>query len=294
MSKSTPTLRVYLRRSREDHQHYSIDTQRSGAKRFVEQVLPLKEGKTSLPWDQRVEYIDEDSGGEFVNRREINRLVEESARGDILVCRDQSRFGREILEVTLILRKLITEKGTRVFYYSEDIEVLYEDVVSKILIFARGIGPEFEREAIRSRTREALRERVRQGRVAGGRCYGYKNVRKVDDAGRSYTIQEVDPDQAIVVKRIFEMRRKGYGLRKITKILNDERIPSARRRGKGSGSWSPGAVREMLYRERYRGIVVHGKIVKVDRGGTRIRKKSSKDVLRLEAPHLRIVDDDVW
>lgn len=50
-----PTLRVYLRRSHDDHQHHSIDTQREGAMRFVHGTLPGLVGDVEIRWESREE-----------------------------------------------------------------------------------------------------------------------------------------------------------------------------------------------------------------------------------------------
>ena len=51
----------------------------------------------------------------------------------------------------------------------------------------------------------------------------------------------------------------------------------------------------MLYRELYRGVVVWNKSQKTVRGGTRgQRRRPMEEWLRVEAPDLRIVPEDVW
>ena len=85
-----------------------------------------------------------------------------------------------------------------------------------------------EAEAIRSRTREALRNRVANGRIAGGSCFGYRLVRQKDPNGRAYTLAEIDPKQADIVRRIFREYVDGRGVRRIAKGLNDDGIASPR------------------------------------------------------------------
>jgi hypothetical protein len=69
--------------------------------------------------------------------------------------------------------------------------------------------------------------------------------------------------------------------------------PSAGRRG--TGSWSPIAIREILLRERYRGVYVHGVKDTIERGGKRIAVAADpKDSLPVELPEWRIVDEVTW
>jgi hypothetical protein len=147
-----------------------------------------------------------------------------------------------------------------------------------------------ELESIRSRTREALRARARAGRIAGGRCYGYRMERKSDGAGRRFTLASLDDAQAPIVKRIFEEYRDGRGLKAITKGLNREGVPGPR-----GGAWVPSAIRKMLQNPRYRGIYVHGKVKKLRRAGVIVRVKADPaEVVVVDIPEWRIVDDHAW
>lgn len=115
-----------------------------------------------------------------------------------------------------------------------------------------------ELEAIRSRTREALRSRVRDGRIAGGSCYGSRLERRSDGSGRKYTLAIVNETEAPIVRRIYDEFLAGRGLKQIAHRLNNEGIPAPSAGRRGSGSWAPGAVRTILLNIRYRGVYLHG------------------------------------
>ncbi len=287
-------LRIYLRRSKADegHQQFSLDVQREGCRTFVNDILPQRFNVQPV-WSQRVEYVDDDrAGDDFLGRVELCRLREEARQGDIIICRDQSRLGRDALEVTLAVRELVQASGARLFFYVDAQEVPYAKAIDAAMTFVRGVGHQMELEAIRSRVTEALRSRVRAGRIAGGRCFGYALKRETDGSGRGYTTAVVDPEQAAIVRRIFREYRDGRGIKSIAINLNNDRIPSPR---KASGSWSPGAIREMLRNARYRGLYVHGRIKRVRRGGKYLATPAPvEEIISVDVPEWRIVDDEMW
>ncbi len=284
------TIRTYVRRSKNDDgkQQFSLDVQRAGCREFVKNA---QFGARPL-----VEYVDDGkSGDDFHSRAGLRKLIADTKAGDVVVCRDQSRLGRDAIEVTLVVRDLVRDRGCRLFYYVNGQQVQFANAIDQATTFIQGTGHQMELEAIRSRTREALRSRVLAGRIAGGRCFGYQLERCRDAGGRSYTVAIVDPEQAKIVVRIFEEYLAGYGLKAIAHRLNSDRIPSPMAGRRGTGSWSPGAVRVVLLNARYRGQYIHGKVKRVRRAGVSERVKADQsDVMTVEVPEWRIIDDATW
>lgn len=190
-------------------------------------------------------------------------------RGDVIICRDQSRLGRDAIEVTLVIRDLVRDRGCHLFYYSTGHEVQFANAIDQATTFIQGTGHQMELEAIRSRTREALRSRVRQGRIAGGACYGYTLERQNDGSGRRYTIATVNEQHAAIIRRIYAEYLANRGLKAIAHQLNNEGIPAPSAGRRGSGSWAPSAVRTILRNPRYRGVYIHGRIKKVRQAAAR-------------------------
>ncbi len=290
VEESTMTIRTYCRRSKNDEgkQQFSLDVQAAGCADFIER---MNFGALS-----HVPYLDDGrAGDDFLTRTGLRQLLADAKPGDVIVCRDQSRLGRDAIEVTLVIRDLVRDRGCRLFYYVTGQEVLFANAIDQATTFIQGTGHQMELEAIRSRTREALRSRVREGRIAGGACFGYTLERKSDGSGRRYTVAVINEPEADIVRRIFELFLYDHGIKAIAHILNAEgvRAPSAGRRG--SGSWAPGAVRTVLLNPRYRGVYMHGRIKKVRRGGATIRAKADPhEVLTIDVPEWRIVEDDIW
>jgi site-specific DNA recombinase len=99
------------------------------------------------------------------------------------------------------------------------------------------------------------------------------------------------------VQRIFERYREGHSLKRIAIDLNDDKVVSPQpQKGRITQAWCPSSVRHILHNERYRGLVIWGKTVKVrSEKGTRIyRKRNESDWCRKEIPSQRIVSDKLF
>ena len=283
-------VRTYCRRSKNDDgkQQFSLDVQDDGCTDMIQRL--------GLGSAERVPYVDDGrEGDDFHTREDLRRLLREAQHGDVIVCRDQSRLGRDAIEVTLVVRDLVRDRGCKLYYYVTGQEVPFANAIDQATTFIQGTGHQMELEAIRSRTREALRSRARDGRIAGGACFGYRLERKSDGSGRKYTIAVIHEDEARIVRRIYEECLSGRGLKQIAHRLNNEGVPSPSAGRRGSGSWASSAVRTILLNPRYRGIYLHGRIKKVRQHGARCRVKADpREVIETEILEWRIVDDATW
>ena len=103
--------------------------------------------------------------------------------------------------------------------------------------------------------------------------------------------RRINPTEAAIVQRIFEQYASGLGLTRLAKQLNAEQVPPPRG---GRRGWAPSAIREMLRRELYHGVVLWNRIQTVQRASTkRQRHRSSADWLRLSVPKLQTVSNDL-
>src|SRR2546428_4848663 len=215
-----------------------------------------------------------------------------------LVMSEESRLGRESIEVAYALKQL-AQAGVRVWLYLEDRERTLESPTDKLLMSVTAFADELEREKARQRTHDALARKARAGHVTGGVVFGYDNraVLALGGEGRRGHVERViNPDQAAIVRRIFEMAAAGLGVRRIAVTLNDERVeaPLPRRRGRPR-SWSPSSVQAILARPLYRGEIVWNRQRKRDQWGVkRYLDRPAHEWIRVPAPDLRIVSDELW
>jgi hypothetical protein len=138
--------------------------------------------------------------------------------------------------------------------------------------------------------------KAKAGHVTGGRVFGYNNVDVRSPSGdRSHVIRQVNPCEAVIVRRIFELCAAGAGLTRITKPLNEEGAPAPRAQQGRPAAWVPSSVREVLLRQLHRGEIVWNQTRKRDRWGLSKRAdRPTGDWLRVSAPDLQIVSDALW
>lgn len=112
------------------------------------------------------------SGGKDPDKRKLGPLLKIIQRGDVIICSEISRLGRDLYMVMDILH-FCMEQGC-IIYTVKDKFILGDDIQSKVLAFAFGLSAEIERQMIRQRTKEGLKLRVKMG-VLVGRPIGKTN-----------------------------------------------------------------------------------------------------------------------
>jgi site-specific DNA recombinase len=291
---------VYARKSTEQNvadDAKSVTRQVENARAFA-----AKRGWTVL--DEHV-YIDDGfSGAEFERRPGFTRMMGTLAAGapfSVLVVSEQKSIGREMTETPYVIKQL-DMAGVEVWSYMEDRCLTPRNSTDKLMTSVQGFADEEHRVKTALRVREAHSRLARSGRVTGGRLFGYRNTdvfTGVDAHGRplrSHVDREINPEEAAVVVRIFEMYASGLGLKAIAKRLLG--TPSPKYSG-GSPGWAPSTVRAILQRDAYRGMLVWGRRKKRDQWGQldRDRKRSRRpegEWVRATRDDLRIVSEDLW
>jgi site-specific DNA recombinase len=154
------------------------------------------------------------------------------------------------------------------------------------------------------RTRRGQEGVARSGKSAGGRAYGY-----IPAAASVTGSEEIEPTQAAVVRRIFELYADGTSPRNIAARLNAEGVlsPGAswkRTVRRTDGKWLASAIHGdvkrgtgILNNRRYTGVVSWGRTEWTrsasDSSDRRVKVLESARVERTDE-RLRIVSDDLW
>jgi site-specific DNA recombinase len=171
---------------------------------------------------------------------------------------------------------------------------------ANILLGFKGIMNEEYIRELTDRTRRGLQGAALEGTHTGGRCFGYQNVTLPHNGNskRRPSKLVVDPEQAEIVKRIFQMYADGFSLKAIAKKFNAEKVISPRpATGRLQQSWCPSSIRPILHNERYTGVVVFGKTrkhVKATDNKRVARPGPEADKIRKDFPDQRIVSESLW
>ena len=190
-------------------------------------------------------YADEGiSGTSLKYRDEFNRMVADCKAGkiDIIICKNVSRFARNVTDCIGIVRDLAALKPpVGVFFESESIFSLKEDSQMALTFLATMAE---EESHTRSRSMEtSLRMRLDNGIPLTPKLLGYTH-----DANGEL---EINPEEAPTVKLAFYMYLYGYS----TGQIADTFIALGRRSYLGNIKWTAGSIVQILRNERHCGDV---------------------------------------
>jgi site-specific DNA recombinase len=292
---------VYARKSTE--QTGVADEARSVTRQIEHAKLYAAKKGWTVP--NELIFVDDGiSGAEFERRPGFQRLLASLKHRppfQFLVVMDESRLGRESIEVSSLL-KLISVAGVVTYCYLDDKAVQLDTPTDKVMLALRGFTDESERTRGAQRTHDAMVRKARAGHVTGGRVYGYDNIEilsgLLDAYGRpkrDHVERRVNQEQSSVVRRIFQLCAAGKGMVSIARLLNDEGRPAPRNSQGRRISWSPSSVRSLLFRRLYLGEVIYNKTKKRNPWGIQQqRKRPEREWIKIPMPQLQIVSDAEW
>ncbi len=217
---------------------------------------------TTPNWTMAGIFADEGITGTSARKRpEFLKMVRQCRQKkiDIVLTKSISRFARNTVDCLNYIRSL-KELGIAIIFEKENINTLETD--SELLITMMSSFAQSESESISANVRWGMRQSMREGKavIQYSRLYAYE--RGEDDK------PQVIPEQAEVVKDIFNQYLAGASLRMIKAKLESEHIPNV----SGGENWTTTSIRSILTNEKYCGDVLRQK--------TYISDCISKKVLR--------------
>ena len=222
--------------TQQEIQHHSLEAQRT----YYEKLIAGNPG-----WEFVEIYADEASGRHNMKMRNFQRMMEDCRAGkiDLILVKSISRLGRNTLQFLQVCDEL-KQLGVDVYFEVEKIYLHNPKAVRLLTIYASVYQNESEIKS--ANTCWGIRTRFANGTsaVANTPCYGYCR----NENGEL----EVIPDEAAVVRLIYDYHRQGMSLRMIARELKSRNIPSP----KGKSGWSIETIRRMLQNEKYYGHVL--------------------------------------
>lgn len=289
---------IYARLSEEDR---AKTNRQDNSGSIINQVMLLRQYAEQMGWDVYECYTDDDWAGADRSRPAFNRLLMDAEQGrfNIVLCKTQSRFTRELEMVEKYIHGLFPLWGIRFVGAVDNADTSVKGNKKSRQI--NGLVNEWYLEDMSENIKAVLTTRRREGCYIGSTpLYGYRK----DLERKGHLI--VDPEAAEVVKLIFHSFANGMGKTAIARMLNEKGIPNPteykRRKGmikkvpwhKAGTLWKYFAIADILGNEMYIGNLIQGKY-----GSVSYKTKKNKPIpkeqwIRVEHTHEPIIDKDLW
>lgn len=282
---------IYLRKSRADDPLLSVEEVLAKHEQMLDDwVTRCLPDVGKIPEENR--YREVVSGETIDSRPEVQAVLRrvENPRYKALLIVEPQRLSRGDLEDIGRLVKLLRYTNTIVItlQYTYDLRDEHD-------------RDSFERELKRGNEFLEYQKRimnngrllsVENGNYLGSRpVYGYRKVSYKEGKRTCYTLEPI-PEEAAVVKQIFEWYAQGIGSHTIARRLDEMGIPAPK-----GGRWSPESMKVMRSNVHYLGKVRwnHRKTVKtVEDGEVVTGRPVSSEYLIFPGKHPAIIDQELW
>lgn len=289
---------IYCRLSEEDRNKHSKE---DDSMSIQNQKSMLLKYAIANDWDVYDIYNDDDYAGADRNRPEFNRILKdaEQKKIDIILCKTQSRFTREMELVEKYIHGLFQEWGIRFVSIVDNADT--NNKGNKKARQITGLSNEWYIEDMSENIKSVLTNRREQGfHIGAFSLYGYtKDLEK-----RGHLI--IDPEAAAVVRKVFNLYVEGYGKTSIARILNAEGIPNPTeyKRLKGirketpphpnAALWKYYSISDMLRNEMYIGHMVQGKYGSISYKTKKNKPRPKSEWIKKENTHEAIISKGLW
>ncbi|MDD4988074.1 MAG: recombinase family protein [Candidatus Izemoplasmatales bacterium] len=231
-------------------------------------------------------YADEGiSGTSTKHRRQFNSMMESARRGeiDLIITKSISRFARNTVDCLNYIREM-RSRNVEIFFEKENI-YSSDPKVDFLLTIMSSIAQE-EAMNVSENVKWNVQKRFNNGVpiVNHKRFLGYTKDRK---GGNLVVV----PEEAKIVRKVFQMYINGVGPQKIAAHMVSQGVST----GAGAKRWSASTVHSILKNEKYTGDLVQQKTITVDYLSH--KKVANKDIApkyHIENNHEAIVDKETF
>lgn len=289
---------IYCRLSEEDRNKANKEDDSNS---IINQKAMLIQYAVNQGWEVHDIYSDDDYAGADRNRPQFKRLLEDAKahKFDIILCKTQSRFTRELELVEKYIHGLFPIWGIRFVSIVDNADTANKGNKKSRQI--NGLVNEWYLEDMSDNIRSVLTSRRENGFYIGAFApYGYRK----DPASKGHLI--IDEEAAEIVREIFNLFADGFGKTAIAKILNDRGVPNPTeyKRKKGlrfspgvraaSLLWKYSSIQWILSNEVYIGNLVQGRFESASYKTKQIVTRPKDQWIKVEGTHEPIIDMELW
>ena len=228
-------------------------------------------------------YSDTASGTNTDQRPSYQKLMKDCTKRkvDLILVKSLSRFGRDTLETIRQIRRL---KKMNIGIYIENggLNTLNasDSMIDQLAALAQAES-HFRSENIKF----GIRHRMRSGKTVLNHTQ-FLGYTKGPDG-----VLQIVPEEAEIVRKIFDLYVQGNGVRKIKRYLEKHGIKTVT----GKLEWSTSTIDRMLSNEKYVGDVRMQKSFTVDfLTGRREKNEGQLDAYLVENAHEPIIDQETF
>lgn len=248
---------IYLRLSKDDGddiESESITNQRRIIKEYISKYENMK------IYD---EYIDDGYSGANFNRPDFKRLIKDigNKKLNMVITKNLARFGRNYIESGSYIEKFFPDNGVRYIAILDNVDN-FEDNVSNDIMPIKSVFNEKYCRNTSIAVKKSKRKKMNDGFYSCNTPpFGYK--KDIDNPEKLI----VDEVSSKTVKKIFELKEKGYTIKKICEYLDENNYitPAVYMNIKGlenienKNIWRAGTIKRILGNKVYIGHCVRGK-----------------------------------
>ena len=284
---------LYIRLSREDDDKVSESQSIINQKSLLTQYV--KENDLRL-----VDiYIDDGYSGTNFDRPEFKRMIDDILKGKInmVITKDMSRLGRDYIGTGELIEKFFPTHGVRYIAVTDNIDT-YLDTSNNDIAPFKAIMNDMYAKDISKKIKSSLRAKQKEGKWVGGRTpFGY--IQDPNNKNKLIIFEE----QAVVVRRIFDMCLEGLTCYKIALRLTNEKVKTPAEyysfEWKNNyhlnyGLWHAKTIRDILTNRMYIGDLVQNKRNKVNYKVKKIIKNNPENYIVVENTHEPIIEKEIF
>ena len=284
---------IYIRLSREDDDKVMMSESITNQKSLLLQYV--KENNLRV-YDI---YIDDGYSGTNFDRPDFNRLLNDIELGKVnmVITKDMSRLGRDYIGTGNLIEKYFPEHNVRYIAVTDNIDTFLDSSNNDIAPF-KAIMNDMYAKDISKKIKSSLKAKQKEGKWVGGRTpFGYEQ----DPDDKNHLV--VNEEQALVVKRIFDMCLEGLSFFKIAKQLTNQGVKTPA--GYYSfewksnynlkyGEWHSKTIGDILTNQMYIGDMVQNRRNKVNYKVKKVIRNNPKDYIIVENTHEPIIDKEIF